>query len=222
MAPGEFIPLAERVGLIPAITRAVLDLSVAHLADTIRNGHDLRLSVNISAMDLVDDSLVDYLRATLDANQVSAHLITLEITETAVSADSVRAERTLNHLRALGIRISIDDFGVGYSSMSQLLQLPLDELKLDRSFIANLDNDVRAQAILAATVELGRTLGLDIVAEGIETSAALDEVSNRGVGTAQGFYFSKALPPADFEQFVTDTHSPSELAGSGVADQVVS
>ncbi len=210
LLPDEFIPLAERVGLIPAITRAVLEVSIAHLGDVRRNGQELRLSVNISAKDLVDDALPGFVRSVLDANGVPAGLLTLEITETALSTDEVRAERTLKALRAGGIRISIDDFGVGYSSMSQLLKLPLDELKIDRSFIANLDGDLRAQAILSATVELGRTLGLDIVAEGIETVASLDEVSRRGVDTAQGFLFSKALPSSSFGQFVTD-HADMQL-----------
>ena len=204
LPPDEFVPLAERVGLIPALTRAVLDLSIAHLADVRRKGEELRLSVNISAKDLVDDDLPAYVRSVLTLHGVPPNLLTLEITETALSSDSVRAERTLNALRAEGVRISIDDFGVGYSSMSQLLKLPLDELKIDRSFIANLSGDLRAQAILSATVELGRTLGLDIVAEGIETSDALDEVRRRGVDTAQGFLFSRALPSACFEQFVKD------------------
>jgi len=205
MAPDRFIPLAERVGLIPAITRAVLDLSIAHLAEMRRAGHDLRLSVNISAMDLVDEELPTYIRTVLNAHQVDAGSLTLEITETALASDAARAERTLNALRAEGIRISIDDFGVGYSSLSQLLNLPLDELKIDRSFIANVNDDVRAQAILSATVELGRTLGLEIVAEGIETTEALDEVSARGVDVGQGFLFSRALPAAEFNQYTSKT-----------------
>ncbi len=220
LLPEEFIPLAERVGLIPAITRAVLEVSIAHLGDVRRNGRELRLSVNISAKDLVDDSLPGYIRSVLDANGVPASLLTLEITETALSSDEVRAERTLKALRAEGIRISIDDFGVGYSSMSQLLKLPLDELKIDRSFIANLDGDLRAQAILSATVELGRTLGLDIVAEGIETVASLDEVSRRGVDTAQGFLFSKALPSSSFGQFISN-HAEMQLTAQLEAERAL-
>ncbi len=119
------------------------------------------------------------MRSTLAAHEVPATALTLEITETAVAVDLPRASRVLNELRADGVRVSIDDFGVGYSSMSQLLQLPLDELKLDRSFIANLDRDVRAQAVLAAAIELGRTLGLAVVAEGVEHSAAMRRSSPR-------------------------------------------
>jgi diguanylate cyclase len=207
LPPDQFIPLAERVGLIPAITHAVLDLSIAHLANTRRDGHQLRLSVNISAKDLVDDDLPRYIRATLDAHHVPPSVLTLEITETALSIDSVRAARILSALRAEGIRISIDDFGVGYSSMSQLLNLPLDELKLDRRFIANLAIDVRARAILSATVELGRTLGLDIVAEGIETADALATVTTRGVDTAQGYYLSRPLSSSAFNTYIAN-HQP--------------
>lgn len=215
LSPAEFIPLAERIGLIPAITRAVLDLSIAHLAEVRRAGHELRLSVNISAKDLVDDALPDYVRSTLRAHDVPPDQLTLEITETAITLDTVRAERVLNSLRADGIRISIDDFGVGYSSMSQLLELPLDELKLDRSFVANLHDDVRAQAILSATVELGRRLGLDIVAEGVETSGALDEVADRGVETAQGHLFSPALPPLAFGEFLEATRQRVQTTAAG-------
>lgn len=215
LSPAEFIPLAERIGLIPAITRAVLDLSIAHLAEVRRAGHELRLSVNISAKDLVDDSLPDYVRSTLRAYEVPPDQLTLEITETAITLDTERAERVLNSLRADGIRISIDDFGVGYSSMSQLLELPLDELKLDRSFVANLHDDVRAQAILSATVELGRRLGLDIVAEGVETPGALDEVAGRGVETAQGYLFSPALPAMAFGEFIEATRQRAETSAVG-------
>ena len=215
LLPEEFIPLAERVGLTPAITRAVLDLSVAHLADTRARGHDLRLSVNISAHDLVDDELARYVRSTLDAYQVPANILTLEITETALSIDTVRAERTLNALRSQGIRISIDDFGVGYSSMSQLLNLPVDELKLDRSFIEGLGSDIRAQAILCATVQLGRTLGLDIVAEGVETENALAEVTSQGVDLVQGFYLCHPLPAGAFERFVTENKPGGVFAIDG-------
>ncbi len=203
LLPDEFIPLAERVGLIPAITRCVLNQSIGHLAETRAAGHDLRLSVNVSASDLVDEDLPAYIRAAMDSHDLLPRLLTLEITETALASDPVRAARTLHALRAEGIRVSIDDFGVGYSSMSKLLELPVDELKLDRSFITHLDEDVRAQAILSATVELGRTLGLDIVAEGVETNSALDEITDRGVDTAQGFYFSPGLPPAAFWDYVT-------------------
>lgn len=208
LPPADFVPLAERVGLIPALTRSVLDLSVAHLSKMRRDGYQLRLSVNISAKDLADDGLPTYVRSTLAAHEVPAHALTLEITETAVAVDLERASRVLNELRADGVRVSIDDFGVGYSSMSQLLQLPLDELKLDRSFIANLDRDVRAQAVLAAAIELGRTLGLAVVAEGVEHSAAMQEVIGRGVDIAQGYYFSPALDPADFEEFLRGVETP--------------
>ncbi len=199
LLPDEFIPLAERVGLIPAITRSVLDLSIGELALLRARGHDLRLSVNISAKDLVDDDLPDHVERALHLHRVPSSSLTLEITETALAIDPQRATRTLDRLRSRGIRISIDDFGVGYSSMSQLLQLPLDELKIDRSFVAQLSTDVRARAILRATVELGVTLGLEVVAEGVETEAALEEVSRRGIEIAQGHLFSPALP---FDSFV--------------------
>ncbi len=202
LLPNHFIPLAERVGLIPAITRVVLDTGIAYIGHLRSLGHDLTLSVNISAKDLVDEDLADYVRETLAAHRVAPTVLTLEITETAVAQDPTRARRTLVRLRDSGIRVSIDDFGVGYSSMSQLLDLPLDELKIDRSFVFALDTDARAQAILSATVDLGRSLGLDVVAEGVETQEVLDELCRRGVVSAQGFLFSPALPTEALERLL--------------------
>ncbi len=202
LMPNDFIPLAERVGLIPAITRAVLDTGIAYISHLRSAGHDLTLSVNISAKDLVDENLADYVQTALAAHEVPPTALTLEITETAVARDPARARRTLERLRDAGIRVSIDDFGVGYSSMSQLLDLPLDELKIDRSFVFALDTDARAQAILSATVELGRSLGLDVVAEGVETQEVLDELSRRGVLSAQGYLFSPALAPDALEELL--------------------
>ncbi len=207
LAPDAFIPIAERVGLIPGITRAVLDISIGYLASMTDTAGELRLSVNISAKDLVDDGLASFVRSVLHSHEVAPYLLTLEITETALSSDAVRAERTLVSLRELGVRISIDDFGVGYSSMSQLLKLPIDELKIDRSFLASLDTDNRAEAILSATVELGRTLGLSIVAEGVETLEAFEKVAERGIDIAQGYFFSKPLPGPEFERFVVQSRA---------------
>ncbi len=200
--PDEFIPLAERVGLIPAITRAALELSVQQLAILLAGGHSLGLSVNISALDLVDDDLPAYIARTLAAAGVPPERLTLEITETALCGDPGRAEHTLGALRAGGMRISIDDFGVGYASLSQLLRLPLDELKIDRSFVTAVDQDLRAQAVLGAAVELGRALGLSVVAEGVETGEELAEVTRRGVDVAQGYLLSRPLPGDDLARFL--------------------
>lgn len=200
--PDEFIPLAERVGLIPAITRAALELSVHQLAVLLADGHSLGLSVNISALDLVDDDLPVYIARTLAAAGVPPERLTLEITETALCGDPARAEHTLGALRAGGMRISIDDFGVGYASLSQLLRLPLDELKIDRSFVTAVDRDRKAQAVLGATVELGRTLGLEVVAEGVETPQELAEVTRRGVDVAQGYLLSRPLPADELARFL--------------------
>ncbi|MEZ5406598.1 MAG: EAL domain-containing protein [Acidimicrobiales bacterium] len=200
--PDEFIPLAERVGLIPAITRAALELSIHQLAVLLAEGHSLGLSVNISALDLVDDDLPVYIADTLAAAGVPPQRLTLEITETALCGDPARAEHTLGALRAGGMRISIDDFGVGYASLSQLLRLPLDELKIDRSFVTAVDRDRKAQAVLAATVELGRTLALEVVAEGVETPEELAEVARRGADVAQGYLLSRPLPGDQLARFL--------------------
>lgn len=211
LAPEAFIPLAERSGLVPRITRVVLEQAARHLATLRAAGLDVGISVNISALDLVDEDLPGFIESTFDQAGAPLDRLTLEITETAVASDPGRSLRTLQALRARGVRISIDDFGVGYSSLNQLLQLPVDELKLDRSFIIPIERDRRAQAIVRSTVELGRTLGLTVVAEGVETDLALTFVRSRGVHRAQGFHLAPPMAVDELVAFATDPANP--LAG---------
>lgn len=203
LEPVEFIPMAERAGLIPRVTRVVLDLAAGHIASLHRLGLDVSTSVNISALDLVDEDLPTYVVEAFEQAGAPLRGLTLEITETAVTSDPARSLRTLQALRARGVRISIDDFGVGYSSLTQLLQLPVDELKLDQSFIAPIEHDRRAQAIVRSTVELGRTLGLTVVAEGVESEGALTFVREHGVERAQGFHLGRPMAFDDFVAFAT-------------------
>ena len=201
VVPDEFIPLAERVGVIPRITRLVIGDAAALAARLRDEGLDLGLSVNISGRDLVDEDLADHVLGALADAGIPPDQLTLEITETALAGDPVRSARTLTALRHRGVRISIDDFGVGYASLAQLLAFPLDELKLDRSFIALVEEDRRAQAIVRSAVELGRALGLTVVAEGVESETALRVVRGLGVDRVQGFHVSVPLDPEAFIAF---------------------
>jgi EAL domain-containing protein (putative c-di-GMP-specific phosphodiesterase class I) len=191
--PDDFIPLAERNGLMPQLTRAVLDLAVAQAARLDRSGRCLQMSVNISRYDIVDEDLPGYVDFVLAANDFPPQRLTLEITESALGGDPERAQRCVTELRARGVLISIDDFGVGYSSMSQLLELAIDELKIDKSFVIGLNSDPRAQAIVRSAIELARALGLTVVAEGIEHQDVLACLRGIGADIGQGYVIARPL-----------------------------
>lgn len=200
--PDEFIPMAEHAGLISKLTASVLVQAVAEAARLDRAGHHLGVSVNISRHDLLDDGLPDLIGETLDRFLFPAKRLTIEITESSLDEDPLRAARCVERIRARGVHISIDDFGVGYSSLSQLLGIPVDELKVDRSFMSGLDRDPRAQAIVRSAVQLGRALGLSVVAEGIEEVGVLEILRGYGVDIGQGSLISPPLAPEQLEQFL--------------------
>jgi len=200
--PDRFVPLAERVGLIPQLTRAVLDLAIAEAARLHTLGHPLQMSVNICRYDLIDHDLPEYIDSLLERHRFAADHLTLEVTESCLSEDPEGVKRSIHELRARGIRISIDDFGVGYSSMSQLLELPIDELKIDKSFVLGLHTDHRARAITRATIELARALNLVVVAEGAENVDTLRSLRQLGADVAQGFYIGLPLTSRQLDTFL--------------------
>ena len=203
--PDEIVSLAERVGLILPLTRAVLEQAIVEASRLDRAGHRLQMSVNITRYDLVDDQLPGFIYHLLEANEFPANRLTLEITESSVGEDPENARRCIEKLRDRGIGISIDDFGVGYSSMSQLLNLPIDELKVDKSFVQALGNDRRALAIVRSAIELARALDLTLVAEGIETSNNLAILEEIGADVGQGWAIAQPLSATQLEKFLTHT-----------------
>jgi diguanylate cyclase (GGDEF)-like protein len=205
--PDSFIPLAEQNGLMPQLTRAVLDRAVGRAARLDRAGHRLGMSVNISRYDLVDEDLASYVDGVLAFHGFPPDRLTLEVTESALGGDPRRAERCVRQLRTLGVRVSIDDFGVGYSSMSQLLGLAIDELKIDKSFTLALTSDPRAQANVRSTVELARALGLTLVAEGIETEEALRSLQCLGAEVGQGYLFARPLTSEQLDEYLAQPDS---------------
>jgi predicted signal transduction protein with EAL and GGDEF domain len=209
--PDRFIPLAERYGLMPRLTRAVLDQAVAHAARLDMEGHDLQMSVNISRYDLVDKGFGNYINALLTKYGYPAKRLTLEITETALASDFDRVEQCIQQLRARGLKISIDDFGVGYSSMSQLLGLAVDELKIDRSFVMNISSDSRSLAIVRSSVELARALGLTVVAEGIEEKGVLQTLQDIGTDVGQGYVIARPLDTDQLDIYLTAGVTDSPL-----------
>jgi EAL domain-containing protein (putative c-di-GMP-specific phosphodiesterase class I) len=196
--PDAFLPIVEQVGLMHAVTREVLEAAVRQVAIWRSTGLDISVAVNLSASDLLDDSLADRIEALLGEHWVPADALELEITESVIMFDPERARTVLEALRRLGCRIAIDDYGTGYCALAYLRDLPVDELKLDRSFVARISTDPRSTAIVRSTIELAHALGLQVVAEGIEDQQTLDAVAAFDCDYAQGYHFSRPLPAAAF------------------------
>ncbi|WP_051684391.1 bifunctional diguanylate cyclase/phosphodiesterase [Blastococcus sp. URHD0036] len=213
LGPAEFLPVAEAHGLMGALTDQVLAGAIAQLAQWQRRGLELRMSVNLSASNLLDSRLPRRVADLLTEHAVPAGSLTLEVTETVLLADSERTASVMAALRALDVDISIDDFGTGYCSLAYLRQLPLSELKLDRSFTADLVSDARTEAIVASTVELAHRLGLRVVAEGVEDECTLARLSALGCDESQGFLHSPPLAAAELEAWLARSPAPATLVG---------
>lgn len=193
VAPDEFIPLAERSGFIHELTRFVLDQAMACNAAWRAGGLDLGLAVNLSAMDLLDADLPDYIQHRLAAHGVPASRMILEVTESALMQDIEYALRMLHRLKACGVRLAIDDFGTGYSSLAQLKRMPVDELKIDKSFVMQLEEGSDDAVIVRSTIELGHNMGLSVIAEGVENDRALALLRHYRCDMVQGYLFSAPL-----------------------------
>jgi diguanylate cyclase (GGDEF)-like protein len=198
LQPDAFIPLAEESGLIVPLGEWVLEEAVTQLASWHNAGRNLGcgLSVNVSASQLRDPGFALFVQRTLAKSGVPAPALTLEITEQVLLQDTHDELETLQALHDMGVMIAIDDFGTRYASLSYLKRLPVDVLKIDRSFVSGVHNDAHDAAIVAAIVTLGHTLGLRVTAEGVETIEQLRAVQTLGCDTAQGFYFGPAVPAA--------------------------
>jgi diguanylate cyclase (GGDEF)-like protein len=194
LGPGDFLGIAERTGLIADITRWVLDAAVRQCGEWRRAGIDLPVAINLAAANIVDSTLPDAVAATLRRWDVPGDRLECEISEDTVMGDPRRATDVLERLRALGVRLSLDDFGTGHSSLSYLKRLPLDEVKIDRSFVIGMADDASDAAIVRSTIDLARHLGLAVVAEGVETSEVLDVLASLDCDVVQGFLLSRPLP----------------------------
>jgi diguanylate cyclase (GGDEF)-like protein len=195
--PDEFIPVAERSGLIGPLTTQVLDASLAACAQWRAAGRELGIAVNLSTRSLQDADLVGEVSRLLHRHGVRAAQLTLEITEGSVMADPGRAVAVLHQLRDLGVRLSVDDFGTGYSSLSYLKRLPVHEVKVDRSFVSGLREEGEDVAIVRAIVDLGRHLGLEVVAEGVEDQTSWNLLASMGCDLVQGWHLARPMPTAE-------------------------
>lgn len=220
MPPDRFIPLAESTGLIGGIGAWVLRTAVNAMTGLVcPNGEPATLAVNISPRQLVDDDLVDTVTAALADYGMSADRLIIELTE-GVAVNDIRLVATrLERLRSLGIRIAVDDFGTGYSGLSYLRQLPVDIVKIDRSFVDDMTTDPSALMLVSSIVELAHSLGVTVVAEGIETQAQAELLRTMHCARAQGHLYAKPLPLCELAGFRSAVRS-GELPKPRANDEV--
>ena len=193
VSPSEFIPLAEGTSVIHQLTDHVLDLALGSLSRWLAQGLDIHLAVNLSTRTLLDVSLTQRLESLLDHHQIDPDRVRLEITEGTLLADPTRSIATMHRLKDLGLRLSIDDFGTGYASMSYLKSLPVDELKIDRTFVADMLRSTRDGAMVNSVIDLAHGLGLHVVAEGVEDQDTLDALCFVGCDLAQGYFVGRPM-----------------------------
>jgi diguanylate cyclase (GGDEF)-like protein/PAS domain S-box-containing protein len=199
MGPAQFIPVAEQSGLIVPIGRWVLEAAARQAGDWNRSrGAPRHVSINLSARQFRDPGLVEAVREAIERAGLDAALIRLEITESTVMQNAEEAERLLRALKALGVKLSVDDFGTGYSSLGYLKRFPIDTLKIDRSFVRDLAANRDDRAICNAVIALGLGLGLEVIAEGVETREQADILAGHGCRLAQGYLFGRPVDPGEF------------------------
>lgn len=204
MPPDEFIPLAEQSGLIRPLTMWVIEEALRQAREWFDDGIDLDMAVNLSARSLQDPQFLQQTQELLDANGRRAARLRLEITETAVMADAQRALEVLKRLSAMGVRLAIDDFGTGYSSLAYLKRLPVDELKIDKSFVTDMTQEENDAVIVRSTIDLAHNMGLKVVAEGVQDAETFKMLSELGCDVAQGFYFGAPMEAAELAGWLQD------------------
>jgi EAL domain-containing protein (putative c-di-GMP-specific phosphodiesterase class I) len=199
LPPGAFVPAAERTGTIRHLSRAVFALALRQLKEWERFDADLHISLNLSAIDLLDLDLPEHLAALTREHDVDPRYICLELTESTIMADVDRSRTVLERLKAVGFKLSVDDFGTGYSSLAYLKNLPMQEVKIDRSLVSGIATGSQDRTIVRATIEMAHSLGLQVVAEGVETPAEEALLKAFRCDYAQGFLYARALPAAEIE-----------------------
>jgi EAL domain-containing protein (putative c-di-GMP-specific phosphodiesterase class I) len=212
VAPGEFISLAEDTGVIGALGRWVLLEACRHVR-SLQAGHpDLTLAVNVSGREILQADFVEQIRQALLQTGFPPHLLRLELTETVLLENEAAASRSLQAVREMGVKLAIDDFGTGYSSLMWLHRMPIDVLKIDASFVAGMAEDERNRRIVDAILSLGRNLGVEVIAEGVETAQQAHALSRLGCASVQGFLFSE---PVEAEVAAHLLGAPSRFTPQG-------
>jgi EAL domain-containing protein (putative c-di-GMP-specific phosphodiesterase class I) len=200
--PGKFIPLAERSGLVIPMGDWVLNEACRQAQEWREKGHALVMAVNLSALQFKRGNLLETVSHALKRSGLSAEMLELELTESILLQDVDAAIKTLHSLRDMGVKLSIDDFGTGYSSLSYLKRLAVNKLKIDQSFVRDLAEASDSAAIVRAIIQLGHTLQLRVIAEGVETDAQLAFLRNYGCDEAQGYLYSRPVPAEQFAELL--------------------
>jgi len=212
LLPGDFIGVAEQFGNISLVTRWALTAAVRECRLWVEEGLDLSIAVNLASRDLRDETLPLFILQLLRDHDLPARHLTVELTEEALVRDFSRATAVLQGLKDLGVRVSIDDFGTGYSSLARIKHLPVDELKIDRSFVMELPRDQGDAAIIRTVLDLAHSLGLEVVAEGVESAPALQWLAAHGCEQAQGFHISRPMPAEAFSEWAGRYTAAADLA----------
>jgi EAL domain-containing protein (putative c-di-GMP-specific phosphodiesterase class I) len=210
LSPADFIPLAEMGQGIRHITRFVLNQCLAQIARWRKTNTELHVAVNLSARVLLDQGLPAQIEQLLTHYEVPGSALVLELTESTLLSDPVRAIKVINQLAELGVGVEVDDFGTGYSSLAYLKSLPIQALKIDKSFIDDLLVDSQDKVIVESTITMAHNLGLKTVAEGVESEAAVQELVRLGIDSLQGYYYSKPLEASAMTQWMADYHQSLE------------
>lgn len=205
LAPPLFIPLIEQTALVGPLTLYVIDAALTQMVAWNRRGIRLEMAVNLSARNLLDPELPNQVAALLRLHAIPASQLTVEVTESAAMADPDRAVAILEQLRASGVGVSVDDFGTGNASIEYLTTLPASEIKIDRSFVTDILENARAEAIVRSTIDLARNLELTVVAEGIETEAVMERLAELGCDTGQGYFVSRPQAAEDLTARLDET-----------------
>jgi diguanylate cyclase (GGDEF)-like protein len=214
IAPDVFIPIAERSGLILSIGRWVLHMATRQAAAWRAAGHELSISVNVSGRQLDHDELIDDVRSALAESGLEPSALTVEITETALMKDPEATARRLNAIKALGVRVAVDDFGTGYSSLAYLRQFPVDTLKIDRAFVQGIASSKESAALIQTLIDLGKSLNLETLGEGIEDLAQLEHLQRARCDSGQGFLYARPLEADALTDFLSSRPADQLPAGA--------
>jgi histidine ammonia-lyase len=207
LLPSEFIETAQETSLIKPFTLYVIDEALRQASLWARQRHELAIAVNVSTRNLIDAGFPDDITRLLKKWAVRPELLELEITETAIVADPFRMKAVLDRLDALGVRLSVDDFGTGYTSLGYLKRLPINELKIDRSFVTSMTSSEEDAVIVRSTIDLGRNLGLRVVAEGVEDAEVWERLAALGCDAAQGYFMSRPIPADELASWLAELSS---------------
>jgi diguanylate cyclase (GGDEF)-like protein len=219
ISPVSFLPAARRAGLMGQLSEAIAEQAVRDVRDRARNGIDLRVAINCAPPELLSPTFLPRLYEAMAERDIPADRIVLEVTEDSFLADPQRTREALLELRSHGVQISIDDYGTGFSSLTYLRNLPVQELKIDRALIANVADDYRSRMIVASTIQLAHALDMRIVAEGVENAADLAALVAMGIDTVQGYHLARPMPSDQLDRWVLDwafmhpTSEPAATAG---------